>query len=384
MQRSQQWIWQHGNWPHFYYDAKQLLPDIAVLSRLIGEIEMTCRTLAGDVLLDARSRILTDDALGTSAIEGEALRRSSVQASVRKRLGLPVMHDDSDSRTDNLVAMLMDARKNVGKPLLKETLFSWQTALFPTGYSGLHKIHTGRYRGKEQMQIVSGPVAKEKIHYVAPPGNMVDHEMNLFLSRVNADDKSDPILKAGTAHLWFIMIHPFDDGNGRIGRAITDYLLSGNFPLMMQIISFSKHISLDQKGYYHILEQAGKGGLDITDWLVWFLRTLTTAMHESRWIIAQVVQKASFWHEHKDTVLNDRQRKVLNRLLDAGDRFEGCMMTRKYAGMTKCSKVTAGRDLADLEIKCVLKKCPGGGRSTSYVLNLEPSVIFPVYPDQIL
>jgi Fic family protein len=369
MQNSQNGIWQQADWPNFTYDIKQLLSDINTLSRLIGALEMTCSVLAGEELLDAQARVLADDAIETSAIEGEVLRRSSVRASIRKRLGLPIEQDDSDIRTDSLVAMLMEVRNNAERPLTEEMLFAWQAALFPTGYSGLHKIHVGRYRGEEQMQIVSGPIGKEKIHYIAPPSSQLQDEMGQFLYWVNEINETEPILKAGIAHLWLIMIHPFDDGNGRISRAVTDYLLSKHFPFLMQIISFSKQVSLDKKGYYLVLEEAGKNGLDITCWLKWFLQTLTTAVNESQWIIEQVIQKTQFWHKHKDTPLNARQRKIINRLLDAGNRFEGGMTTRKYASISKCSKVTASRDLSDLETKNILQKRLGGGRSTSYEIK---------------
>ncbi|MBU1709534.1 MAG: Fic family protein [Proteobacteria bacterium] len=369
MESNQKWIWQHRGWPDFTYDAGKLLPELTALSRLMGGLEMTCRTLAVDSLLDARAQVLTEDALETSAIEGEMLRRSSVRASARKRLGLPVDHDASDRRTDDLVAMLMDARENTGGPLTEEMLFAWHAALFPTGYSGLNKIRVGAYRGKEPMQIISGPITREKVHYLAPPGSGVAAEMARFLQWVNSDNRIDSLLKAGIAHLWFIMIHPFDDGNGRVGRAITDYLLSMDFPLPIQVISFSRHVRLDQKGYYHILEETGKQGLDINGWLLWFFKTLSAAIDESRWIIDQVVQKAAFWNLYGEAGINDRQRKVLNKLLDAGERFEGFMTTRKYAGMTKCSKVTASRDLKDLEEKGLVQRRPGSGRSTSYEIK---------------
>jgi Fic family protein len=368
MQKYQDWIWQQADWPSFNYDIKQLLSNINTLSRLIGALEMTCSVLAGEELLDAQARVLADDAIETSAIEGEVLRRSSVRASIRKRLGLLIEQDDSDIRTDSLVAMLIDVRNNAERPLTEEILFGWQAALFPTGYSGMRKIHVGRYRGKEQMQIVSGPVGKEKVHYIAPPSSQLQEEMNQFLFWVNDANETEPILKAGIAHLWLITLHPFDDGNGRISRAVTDYLLSKHFPKLMQIISFSKHVSLDS--YYLVLEDAGKNGLDITGWLKWFLQTLTTAINESNWLIEQVIQKTHFWQKHKDTPANARQRKVLNRLLDAGNRFEGGMTTRKYASISKCSKVTASRDLSDLESKDILQKRLGGGRSTSYEIKL--------------
>lgn len=366
MQTHQKWIWQHPDWANLSYDLKQLLPELTNLSRLIGGLEITCQTLAGELLLDTQIQVLADDAIETSAIEGEIIRRSSVRASIRKQLGLPVEHDDSDIRSDGLVAMLMDVRNNTKQALTEDMLFAWQAALFPTGYSGLDKINVGCYRGNEQMQIVSGPIGKEKVHYIAPPRSQLQNEMNNFLFWINTVNETDPILKAGIAHLWLIMIHPFDDGNGRVSRAITDYLLAKQFPWLMQIISFSKHVSLDKKGYYSVLEQAGKNSLDITSWLKWFLQTLTTAMNDSAWIIEQVIKKTQFWNKHKDTPLNTRQHKVLNRLLNDGDRFEGGMTTRKYASISKCSKATASRDLADLEIKQILKKRPGSGRSTSY------------------
>lgn len=370
METDHAWIWQHPSWPSFSYHAAPLLPGIAALSRLIGAMEVTCRTLGGEVLLHARAHTLLDDALETSAIEGELLRRSSVRSSIRKKLGLPVEQDDSDRRTDALVTMLLDARNSATEPLTEERLFAWQAALFPTGYSGLRKIQVGGYRGRETMQIVSGPLDKERLHYIAPPREKLADDMRQFLAWVNHDNAPDPILKAGIAHLWFIMIHPFDDGNGRVGRAVTDFLLAKHAPGLMQIISFSKHVSQDKKGYYQILEEAGKGDLDITAWLAWYIRTLTTALQDAHWIVAQVARTTQFWERHKDTPLNARQQKVMKRLLETGDRFEGGMTTSKYAGMCKCSKVTASRDLAYLEEQGLLRKRPGGGRSTNYEVRL--------------
>lgn len=366
MKTYQHWIWQQEDWPDFHYVLKVLLPKLTSLSRLIGEIEATCRTLTADVKLNAQAHVMADDAIETSMIEGEILRRSSVRASIRKKLGLSVEKDDSNNQTDGLVAMLMDARESSGQLLTEDKLFAWHAALFPTGYSGLHKIHVGRYRGSEEMQIVSGPEGKQLIHYIAPPANILTDEMHQFLNWVNATGNADSILKAGIAHLWFIMIHPFDDGNGRIARAVSDFLMSKSSPPLMQLISFSKHVSLNKKEYYHKLENAGKGTTEITEWLIWFLETLTEAIKDSRWVIDQAIKKARFWEKNRDTLINDRQRKMLNRLLDAGSKFEGGMTTRKYAGMTKCSKVTASRDLADLESKGILQKRPGRGRSTCY------------------
>ncbi len=368
--QTNHWIWQYKNWPNFIFDANTLISDLGTASQLIGELEAISRSICGEERLAALERVLADDAIETSAIEGEILRRSSVRSSIRKRIGLPVEQNDWDDRADGLISMLFDARNTKTSPLTEERLLSWHAALFPTGYSGLKKIRVGKYRGEEEMQIVSGPVGREIIHYIAPPRDGLNEEMVSFLDWVNSNDEHPPLLKAGVAHLWFIMIHPFDDGNGRVGRAVTDYIMSINHPSLMQVISFSKHFNLDRKGYYSVLEKAGKQGLNITDWLKWFLQTTISSMREAQWIVDRVVMKAQFWQLHKDTPLNKRQIKVVNRLLDTGEQFEGAMTTRKYASMTKCSKVTASRDLADLSEKGILQKTKAGGRSTGYDIRL--------------
>jgi len=368
MQSDHLWIWQQKDWPNFYYDSGVLLPEISTVSWLMGGLTAVCRTLSEVERLSARERVLADDAMETAAIEGEILRRSSVRASIRKQLGLPVESEDRDARADGLVSVILNARLQRNQPLTEERLFGWHAALFPGGYSGLHKIRVAQYRGQEEMRIVSGAIGRETVHYVAPPKAKLDGEITRFFAWLNTENEPEPLLKAGIAHLWFIMIHPFDDGNGRIARAVTDYLLARCYPSLMELVSFSKYISQDRKGYYRILEAAGKNGMDITIWLLWFLRTFKAALQKSQWIIERVAAKATFWQRHESDVLNARQRKVINRLLDGGDRFEGGMTTRKYAGMTKCSSVTASRDLADLVDKNILQKRPGGGRSTSYEL----------------
>jgi Fic family protein len=339
---------------------------------------MISRSISDYERMEALERVLADDAMETSAIEGEILRRSSVKSSIRRRIGLPVEQEDFDECADGVIAMLFDARSRRPAPLIKERLLGWHAALFPTGYSGLKKIRVGQYRGDEEMQIVSGPVGRETVHYVAPPHDAVENEMDALLKWVNTNEQHSPLVKAGIAHLWFIMIHPFDDGNGRVGRAITDYIMSVNSPALMQVISFSKHFSLDRQGYYQVLEKAGRHDLDITAWLKWFLQTTIAAMREAHWIVDRVIIKAQFWQLHKNTSLNSRQHKVITRLLDVGEKFEGGMTTRKYAGMTKCSKVTASRDLADLLRKKIVQQIHGGGgRSTSYELvaiNIESSL----------
>ncbi len=368
MQSNHSWIWQQKDWPEFYYDSAILLPRISNVSRLIGGLTAICQTLSDAERLDAQECVLADDAVETAAIEGEIFRRSSVRASIRKQLGLPVEHDDWDARADGLVSVILNARLRQNQPLTEERLFGWHAALFPGGYSGLHKIRVAKYRGSEDMQIVSGSIGREIVHYVALPKAKLCREMTLFFDWLNTENEPEPLLKAGIAHIWFIMIHPFDDGNGRIGRAVTDYLLARNYPLLMELVSFSKYISLDRKGYYNVLEAAGKSRMDITPWLKWFLKTFEAALQESQWIVERVVNKAKFWQLHRNVSFNARQQKMINRLLNSGDRFEGGITTRKYVGMTKCSTVTASRDLADLLDKNILQKRPGGGRSTSYEL----------------
>lgn len=369
--QTYQWIWQQANWPHFSFHADQLLSDLSEASKKIGMLETISQSISEQESTAALERVLSDDALETTAIEGETLRRSSVRSSIRRKLGLPIEQDDKDDRTDGLIAMLFDARNQIQEPLTTTRMQGWHAALFPTGYSGLKKIRVGQCRGIEEMQIVSGPVGKETVHYIAPPHSRLGMEMERFLHWANTTGEHPPLIKAGIAHLWFIMIHPFDDGNGRVGRAIIDYIMAARYPRLMQLVSFSKQFSHDRKGYYAALEEAGKGGMDITAWLTWFLQATISAMQEAQWVVDTVVQKNSFWQMHQETVLNERQRKVINRLLDVGEQFIGNMTTRKYVGMTKCSKVTASRDLADLVEKGILQKTAGGGRSTSYILYLD-------------
>ncbi len=369
--KTNHWIWKHSTWPEFTFDAGKLLSALGTASQRIGELEAISKSITEKERLVTQERILADDAVETSAMEGEILRRSSVRSSIRKRMGLSAEQKDWDDRADGLVTMLLDARNPRQFPLTKKRLLGWHAALFPTGYSGLKQIRVGKYRGAEEMQIVSGPVGKETIHYIAPPHDRLEHEMDMFLNWINSESEYHPLIKAGIAHLWFIMIHPFDDGNGRVCRAITDHIMSMNYPSVMQLISFSKHFSLDRKGYYKILEDSGKQKPNITDWLSWFLQTTISAMEEARWIVDRVVEKAKFWQLHQNTLLNSRQLKVINRMLDAGEKCEGGMTTRKYAAMTKCSKVTASRDLADLLSKKILQKTARGGRSTSYEIRTK-------------
>jgi len=369
MKENQKWIWQQSDWPKFYYDINKLISDIEASSRLIGRLEVMCRSLNENDILEISENVLSEDAIETSAIEGEILKRISVRSSIRKKLGLSLKIDHSNIITDSLIEMLLDSRTNTQEYFTENILFSWHAALFPTGYSGLHKIRVGKYRGSEAMEIISGPVGKEKVHYIAPPEKRLDDEITLFLEWFNKDNDTVPIIKAGIAHFWLIMIHPFEDGNGRICRALVDYVLSKEYQSLINMISISKEISKDKKDYYNILEQMGKNNVDITNWLKWFIKIFLKALKETQWIVDQVFNKSIFWNKYKKVSLNDRQRKVLNRLLDSGDKFIGGLTTRKYSGICKCSKVTASRDLSDMEKKNILHKRPGSGRSTSYEIS---------------
>lgn len=373
MKTYQTYIWQNDNWPNFYYDTAKFQELLQKISYQQGLIDGIYKGLSEENLQEIRSETLTLEAMNTSEIEGEILSRDSVRSSVFKKLGIGSENQDrSTVRTDGLVDILLDATTGYEKALTPERLFSWHAALFPTGYSGLDKIHVASYRGEEPMQIVSGPVGREKVHYVAPPRERVDEEMERFFQYVNASSVENGYIKAAVAHLWFVIIHPFDDGNGRIARTITDMLLARHEQRAFRLYSMSAAINDNKKGYYNILEQTTTGGMDVTAWIGWFLETVLEAQQNAQKTIDTVLAKARFWQAHIHTELNARQKKVLNRLLDAGaNGFEGGINARKYASLTGCSRVTASRDLSDLVDKGCLMHRGGGGRSTSYDIHLE-------------
>jgi Fic family protein len=309
---------------------------------------------------------LTLDVLKSSEIEGEILNYEQVRSSIARRLGLDyagMVHVDRS--VEGVVEMMLDATQRYNEPLDQERVFGWHAALFPTGWSGMHRIDTGCYRNGE-MQVVSGPMGKEKVHYQAPLAEFVKQEMDTFLDWLNSETKIDGVLKAAIAHFWFIIIHPFDDGNGRIARAMSDMLLARSEDSSQRFYSLSDQILTEKKVYYDILQKIQHSDGDITKWLDWFLNCLYRALISTEETLKRVLYKAEFWDKHKETILNSRQRLMLNKLLDG---FEGKLKTSKWAKIAKCSADTALRDIKDLIEKGILKQEESGGRSTNYELT---------------
>jgi Fic family protein len=363
------YFWQQANWPDFSWDSDALLQPLGrarqAQGRLLAEAEPFDLELQADVL--------TEEAFTTAAIEGEKLDRDSVRSSVARRLGLPTAGlPPVERHVDGLVEMLLDATVNHGKPLCTDRIKGWQAALFPTGFSGMNKITVGNWRQSisDPMQVVSGPIGREKIHFEAPPANRLASEIQCLIDWFhNKSEDLDGLVRAAMAHLWFVTIHPFADGNGRLARALTDMALAQDEKTGCRLYSMSAQIIVDHKDYYAVLERTQKSDGDITEWLVWFLGCLERAIYRSEKQIQKTLQKAKIWQRASLTTLNARQQKVINRLLDAGPGgFEGGLTTRKYRGMTKTSQATAKRDISELLEKGVLTKNSGGGRSVSYDL----------------
>jgi Fic family protein len=316
----------------------------------------------------ASLRVLTEDVLRTSEIEGETLNPATVRSSIARRLGVDIgALAPADRQVDGVVDMVLDATRQHHEPLTAERLFSWHAALFPSGYSGLTKLRVGKWRDDAQgpMQVVSGPVHRQKVHYVAPPAHLLDAEMEVFLDWFNVDQHDDPVVKAGLAHLWLVTIHPFDDGNGRIARAVGDMALARAEQSAQRYYSLSAQIQRERNDYYDHLEATQKGGLDVTVWLEWFLACLLRAVQGADTTLASVLAKARFWQLWSGTPMNDRQIKLLNKLLDG---FDGKLTSSKWAAIAKCSQDTALRDISELLERGVLNKSAASGRSTSYEL----------------
>lgn len=323
----------------------------------------------------SHAEILVEEAIKTSAIEGETLDVRSVRSSVARRLGLPTAGLTVDRRVDALVAVLLDATEHFDTPLTVERLWGWQAALFPSGYSGLHRIIVGRWRDSaEPMRVVSGPIGREKIHFEAPPCAQLDVEMQRFLDWFNTGSGAvEGILRAALAHLWFVTIHPFDDGNGRIARALTDMALARDDRQSARYFSLSTQIMADRNGYYAILEATQRGSCEVTAWLAWFLDCYARAIRRSGDLLDGVFRRGEFWRNHAQVSLTDRQRKVINRLLEADPGgFEGGMTTRKYASLTGASRATAFRELDQLHDVGILRRS-GQGRSVRYDLAGVPA-----------
>ena len=317
---------------------------------------------------EAVLQTLTEDVLKSSEIEGEILDRSQVRSSIARRLGIDIGGlTRADRNVDGVVEMMLDATQRYAEPLTRERLFSWHAALFPTGRSGMSPIRAGQWRDDRSgpMQVVSGAIGRERVHYEAPGAGRLGKEMKRFLGWFNRGEAMDPVVKAGVAHLWFVTVHPFDDGNGRVARAIADMMLARSEQSAQRFYSMSAQIRKERKAYYEILEASQKGEMDVTPWLEWFLDCLGRAIGGADVALASVLNKARFWEIHAEAGFNDRQRKIVNQLLNG---FEGKLTSSKWATLAKCSQDTALRDIEDMVRKGVLMKDPGGGRSTSYSL----------------
>jgi Fic family protein len=355
-------------WPKFRWSQERLAGQLAAVShrqgRLIGRMESLGFTLRAEAMLQT----LTEDVMRSSEIEGEILDKEQVRSSIARRLGMDVgALTPADRNVEGVVEMMLDATQKFSAPLTARRLFDWHAALFPTGRSGMTRIRTGAWRDDKSgpMQVVSGPMGRERVHYEAPAAPRLNREMRAFLAWFNGKESIDPVLKAGLSHLWFVTIHPFDDGNGRIARAIADMALARSEKSPQRFYSMSAQIRVERKAYYDVLEETQKGDLDITGWLEWFLGCLGRAIDGAEEILAAVLRKARFWETHSGEQFNERQRKMLNRLLDG---FEGKLTSSKWAVLGKCSQDTASRDIDDLLKRGVLIKDAAGGRSTSYSL----------------
>ncbi len=359
------YIYQYSNWPNFAWDENEILTLLGKVRHLQGKIFGQISTLGFLIKEETMLSTLTLDVLKSSEIEGEILNYEQVRSSIARKLGLVYAGMVySDRYVDGVVEMMLDATQNYLNPLDDERLFGWHAALFPTGRSGMNKIEIACYRSGD-MQVVSGAMGKEKIHFQAPPPSQLKSEMDIFIEWFNQDTKLDMVIKSAIAHFWFIIIHPFDDGNGRIARAISDLLLARSDNSSQRFYSLSNQILQERKIYYDVLQNVQFKDGDITEWLIWFLNCLYRALENTEETIGNILDKAAFWDKHKDTVLNSRQRLMLNKLLNG---FEGKLKSSKWAKITKCSPDTALRDIKDLINKGILKQEEPGGRSTNYEL----------------
>lgn len=367
MRRIIQYIHQRSDWPYFTYNHSQFVQPLALVrhrqGRLLGRMESLGFSVREKTVLET----LTQDVIKSSEIEGENLEIEQVRSSIARRLGVSIGGLVASERNiDGIVEMTLDAMEHYNAALTVERLFGWQSALFPSGYSGIRTITVGAWRKSKSdpMQVVSGAIGRERIHFEAPTGNRIKKEMTVFLKWFNTCTNIDPVLKAGIAHLWFVTIHPFEDGNGRIARVLADMQLARADKTPQRFYSMSSQIRHERNTYYSMLEKTQKGNLDITPWLLWFLDCLGRAITASEIALQKIFEKTQFWDTHKQTPLNHRQRIMLNKLLDG---FDGKLTSSKWAKIAKCSPDTALRDIHDLLQKKILAKEKSGGRSTTYV-----------------
>ena len=368
------YIHKQPGWPDFHWDSETLASPLASVrhkqGRLLGKME----GLGFDLRSEASLSVLTSDVVKSSAIEGEALDPQEVRSSIARRLGLDAGGLPKASRNvDGIVEMMLDATQSYADELTEERLFAWHASLFPTGRSGMSRIAVGRWRPEEAgaMQVVSGPIGRETVHFEAPTADRLQAEMTRFLRWFNTAPIIDPVLKAGLVHFWFVTIHPFEDGNGRIARAIADMALARADGTKERFYSMSSQIEVERKEYYRQLEFAQRGDLDITRWISWFLECLDRALDGAEQTLSGVLNKARVWEQINRQPVNERQRNVINRMLNG---FEGFLTTSKYAKLAKCSPDTALRDIRELAERGILLQNPGRGRSTSYRLGTPETI----------
>ena len=369
LRRMKTYIYDNESWTDFTWDNKKVMIKLGEArnqqGRLLGKME----SLGFDLQNEAVLNTLTLDVTKSSEIEGEFLDIEQVRSSIARRLGIDIAGAiESERYVDGIVEMMLDATQKFDLPLTKTRLFGWHAALFPSGWSNLNKITVAGWRKDTTgpMQVVSGPMGKEKVHYQAPGSDSIEPEMIKFLDWFENEHEIDLVLKAAIAHLWFVTVHPFDDGNGRIIRAITDMTLARSDKSIRRFYSMSAQIRAERKQYYEKLEETQKGSSDITEWILWFLQCLVNAINSTEETLSKILQKAEFWKLHSTTILNDRQQKIINRLLDG---FDGKLTSSKWAKINKCSQDTALRDIQDLMKKDILQKEASGGRSTNYGLR---------------
>ncbi len=373
------WIWEDKDWPNFTWDHGKLQPALSEARQLQGKLLGMMQSFNEDTREHQSLQAMMDEMITTSAIEGSVIDRDSVRSSIYQRLG--INHSGIQSKPDRyvegLLDIMLDAADNYEQDLELNRLSRWHAALFPTGYSGISKILIGQLRGEGDMEIISGRGNKLTVHYLAPPRQGLEAALEVFLQWFNHESyhKVDGIVRAAIAHLWFEKLHPFDDGNGRIGRAIIDLSLAQDEKLSTRFYSVSQAVMQQRKGYYDILEQVSKGDMDVTPWVQWFIQCFTQAINTAFENIELVLQKNKFWQAHEATPINERQRKALNKMLDKGiGGYEGGMSTRKYQAINKVSRATAYRELTDLVSKQCLKPLKEKGRSSAYEINWTDSL----------
>jgi len=372
------YIYQRTSWPTFIWDDKKLLVPLSGVRNLQGKLLGKMETLGFSLKDEAFLETLTVDVVKSNEIEGEHLDVDQVRSSIARRLGMDIPGlIPASKNVEGVVEMMLDATQKYYQDLTTNRLFGWHSALFPTGRSGMRKIRVAKWRDDTDgpMKVVSGPMGMERVHFEAPPAKLIEFEVNRFLVWFNMDAKNsnkheiiEPVIKSGLAHLWFVTIHPFDDGNGRIARAIADMQLSKAERIHQRFYSMSAQIERQKSEYYDILEQSQKGSLDVTEWLEWYLACMSNAIESSEEILSKVLLKAKFWKDYASTIINKRQQMMINKLLD---NFFGKLNTSKWAKIAKCSQDTALRDIQDLMSKGILLKEAGGGRSTSYRINIR-------------